>query len=110
MDQEGKLIEEFRLKERYVQFIGLWKDNFILTKYIWPDMEEGAGKVFEIPGKILFFSKKGDIMNECSSIPIKAFLHPNISVTLPVLDTQISEDGNISIVKYRVLENSPVAR
>lgn len=98
MDQEGKLIEEFRLTERYVQFIGLWKDNFILTKYIWPDMEEPTGKVFDIPGKILFISKEGDIINECSGILWKIFLHPNLGTRIPLLATRISEDGKACFI------------
>jgi hypothetical protein len=93
MDQEGKLIEEFRIKERYVQFIGLWKDNFILTKYTWPVIEVQTGKVFELPGKILIISKEGNIINECSGIPFKMFFHPNTSRILPILATRISEDS-----------------
>ena len=98
LDQEGNLRQEFRLKERYVQFIGLWKNNFILTKYFYPDMAERTGKVFDIPGKILFISKEGDIINECSGIPWKMFFHPNIGVRIPVLATRISEDGKACFI------------
>lgn len=98
MDQEGKLIDEFKLKERYVQFIGLWEDNFILTKYFYPDFEEPTGKVFEIPGKIFFISKEGDIMNECSGIPWKMFIAPNIGVRIPILAAIISEDGKACFI------------
>lgn len=98
MDQEGKMIEEYRLTERYVQFIGLWKDNFILTKYYYPDMEERTGKVISIPGKILYISKEGDVINECSGIPWKMFLHPNIGVRIPLLATRISEDGKACFI------------
>lgn len=97
-DQEGELIDEFKLKERYVQFIGLWEDNFILTKYIYPAMEEQTGKIFEIPAKILLISKAGDIINECSGIPWKMFLHPNISTRIPVLAARISEDGKACFI------------
>jgi hypothetical protein len=83
MDQEGKLIEEFRLKERYHEFIGLREDNFIFTKYIWPDIEERTGKVFNIPSKILFISREGNIINECSGIPEKMFLHPKLAARFP---------------------------
>ena len=92
MDLEGKLIEEFKLAERYVQFIGLWEDNFIFTKYSWPDIAERTGKFFDIPGKILLISKEGDIINECPGIPWKIFLHPNLGQRVPVLATSISED------------------
>jgi hypothetical protein len=98
MDQEGEMVEEFRLTERYVQFIGLWEDNFILTKYFYPDMEKEAGKVFNVPGKIFFISKEGDILHECSGIPFKTFLHPNISISLPMLAAQISEDGKACFI------------
>ena len=98
MDQEGKLIEEYRLSERYVQFIGLSKDNFVLTKYFYPDMEERTGKVFDVPGKIFFISKEGNIVNECSGIPWKIFLHPNISTRIPVLVTTITEDGKTCFI------------
>lgn len=81
------------MKKRYLEFIGLWEDNFILTKYIWPDIEEQTGKVFDIPVKILFISKEGDIINECSGIPMKTFLHPNLAVSMPRSATIISEDG-----------------
>jgi len=60
MDQEGNLIEEFRLTTRYPQFIGLWEDKLIFTKYFWPAKEEQTGKVFNIPGKILFFKRLQD--------------------------------------------------
>jgi len=98
MDQEGKLIDECKLKERYVQFIGLWKDNFILTKYIFPNFEEPTGKVFDIPGKILFVSKEGEIVNECTGIPWKMFLHPNIGARIPLLAARISEDGKACFI------------
>jgi hypothetical protein len=98
MDQEGKLIEEYKLSERYVQFIGLWEDNFVFTKYFYPDMEERAGKVFDVPGKIFFISKEGDIVDECSGIPWKIFLHPNISTRIPVLVTTIAEDGKTCFI------------
>lgn len=98
MDQEGKLIDEFKLTERYIQFIGLWEGNFIFTKYIYPAIEEPTGKVFEIPGKILLISKAGDIINECSGIPWKMFLHPNIGARIPLLATRISEDGKICFI------------
>lgn len=98
MDQDGKLIEEFRLKERYVQFIGLWKDNFILTKYFYPDMEDLTGKELNIPGKIFFISKEGEVINECSGIPWKMFFHPNISTRIPILPTRISEDGRVCFI------------
>ncbi len=98
MDQEGNLIEEFRLTARYPQFIGLWEDKLIFTKYFWPAMEEQTGKVFNIPGKILFVSREGNIVDECPGIPMKRFLHPNLSVRIPVLATQISEDGKFCFI------------
>ena len=98
MDQEGKLIEEFRLKERYVQFIGLWNDNFILTKYFYPDMSLRDGRVYEIPGRIFIISKEGEIMNECAGIPWEMYLHPNISARIPILDTRFSEDGKACFI------------
>jgi hypothetical protein len=98
MDQEGKLIEEYRLSERYIQFIGLWKDNFVLTKYFYPDMEERTGKVFDVPGKIFIISKNGEIVNECSGIPWKMFLHPNIGARVPLLSATITEDGKACFI------------
>jgi len=92
MDLEGRLIGEFKLAERYVQFIGLWDDDFIFTKYSWPDSAERVGKLFDIPGKILLISKEGDIINECPGIPWKIFLHPNLGQRLPMLATCLSED------------------
>jgi hypothetical protein len=98
MDQEGKLIEEFRLPERYVQFIGLWKDNFVFTKYSYPGMEERTGKVFDIPGKILLISKQGDIIDGCPGISWEIFLHPKISTRIPVLVTTMTEDGKTCFI------------
>jgi hypothetical protein len=98
MDQEGELIEEFRLTERYFQFIGLQGENFILTKYVWPDIEVQTGKVIEIPAKILFISKEGDIINECLGIPMKRFLHQNLAVPVPQSAYIISGDGKVCFI------------
>ena len=98
MDQEGELIEEFKLSERYSGFVGLRKDHFILTKNIWPDMTEQTGKVFEIPVKIFFISQGGDIIDECSGIPMRQFLHPNISRSMIESATILSEDGKACFI------------
>ena len=98
MDQEGSLIEEFRLTARYPQFIGLWEDKFIFTKYFWPAAGEQTGKVFNIPGKILVISREGNIVDECPGIPMKRFLHPNLAVSIPALATKISEDGKFCFI------------
>ena len=98
MDQEGILIEEFRLTARYPQFIGLWKDKFIFTKYFWPAAEEQTGKVFDILGKILYVSREGNIVDGCPGIPMKRFLHPNLAVRIPALATQMSEDGKLCFI------------
>jgi hypothetical protein len=93
MDQEGKLIEEFRLTERYLEFIGLWGDNFILSKSIWPAAEEMTGKVFDIPVKILLISKEEKIIKECPGIPMQTFLSPNMAVGMGRSITIMSGDG-----------------
>jgi hypothetical protein len=97
-DQEGNLIEEFRFTARYPQFIGLWEDKLIFTKYFWPAMEDQTGKLFDIPGKILYISREGSIVDECPGIPISRYLHPNLAVRMPVLATQISEDGKFCFI------------
>jgi hypothetical protein len=61
-------------------------------------MEERTGKVFDVPGKIFSISKNGDIVNECSGIPWKIFLHPNIGTRIPVLVTTITEDGKTCFI------------
>ena len=74
MDQEGNMIEEFKLIERYSQMIGMIEDNFIFTKMNYPEMDEMAGKVADIPTSLLILSKEEEIIREYPNVPEKMFL------------------------------------
>ena len=62
MDQEGKLIEEFRLHERYVQFIGLWKNNFVLTNISILTWKSGRGKFLMCREKYFLSRRMGILL------------------------------------------------
>jgi len=53
MNQEGKLMEEFRLTERYSLLLGMFGDHFVFTTMNFPDTEERTGNFIDIPTLIL---------------------------------------------------------
>ena len=106
MDQDGRLIEEFRFENRYIEFIGLWTDHFVFSKSILPDMEEWKGQLFNVPVKIVLISNEEKVIRECFGIPERIFLHPNIAINWGRSISIISEDGKTCFIsdpeKYMV--------
>ncbi len=98
MDFEGKLIEESRLTDSYLEFIGLWDNNFILSKSFWPAADERTGKIFDIPVKILFISKEEKVIKECPGLPMKTFISSNMAVSMGRSITIMSADGRTCLI------------
>jgi hypothetical protein len=97
MNQEGKLMEEFRLTERYSLLLGMFGDHFVFTTWNFPDTEEITGNFIDIPTSILILSKQEEVIKEYPSVSEKAYQSENIMMSWGRSFTIMSEDGQFCI-------------
>jgi hypothetical protein len=91
MDIDGKLIEEFKFRERYAYLLGIVGDNFILWNADWPGAEERTGKWHDIPNYLFIVTRDGKVIKRSPSIPIKWYLEPGRALSASRLITTFNE-------------------
>lgn len=97
MNQEGKLIEEFRLTERYSLLLAMYGDHFVFTTMEFPETEERTGNFIDIPTSILVLSKQEEIIKEYPGVTEKAYQSENFMMSWGRSFTIMSEDGQLCI-------------
>ena len=97
MSQEGKLMEEFRLTERYSLLLGMSGDHFVFTTMIFPEPEEKTGNFIDIPTSILILSNQEELIKEYPGVTEKAYSSENFMVSWGRSFTIMSEDNQFCI-------------
>jgi hypothetical protein len=97
MNQEGEMMEEFRLTERYSLLLGLFGDHFVFTTMKFPETEEITGNFIDIPTSILILSKQEEVIKEYPSVTEKAYTSENFMMSWGRSFTIMSEDGKLCI-------------
>jgi hypothetical protein len=93
MDLDGKVLDEFRLTERYSLLLGLLEGHFVMTKTNFPEAEERTGNFIEAPESILVLSKDEEMIKEFPSAVMRAYRDENIMVSWGRSITIMSQDG-----------------
>ena len=97
MDQEGNMVEEFRLTERYSLLLGMFGDHFVFTTINFPDTEEMTGNFIDIPTSILVLSKQEEIIKKFPSVTERAYQSGNMMMSWGRSYMIMSGDGRFCI-------------
>ncbi|MFO7980938.1 MAG: 6-bladed beta-propeller [Candidatus Aminicenantes bacterium] len=106
MGLDGKLLDEFRLNERYSLLLGLLEGHFVMTKTNFQEAEELTGNFIEAPESIVVLSKDEEVIKEFPSAVMRAYRGENFMVSWGRSITIMSRDGRHCIwtdpEEYRV--------
>ena len=97
MKQEGEMIKEVRLTERYSLLLGMFGDHFVFTKMNFPDREERTGNFIDIPTSIIILSNQEEVLKEYPGVTEKAYQTENLMASWGRSYTILSEDGKFCI-------------
>ena len=102
MDQQGNLIEEYKLKQRYSYFFGLYEGDFLLQG-MDPSKTVRSGKIVEFPVNMVLVSPDGTVKQTSVDFIMKAYSEGSVMVTQSPLRHVLAADG-YSIYIYNTPE------